>query len=155
MCFNKDKVFMKISSLYIYNTSKPNFFNQKSDVRPRAEFTNNTELPVSFMGREKVLTDGLKTLKQEVAQFPKDIEYRKTLLKEIGIEPNKYYRLRSIIGSEEIKKILSEFSGNSENYTVGDNYENTINGKLRANLHIHTTASDGFFSTQELLDKGA
>lgn len=155
MCFNKDKVFMKISSLHIYNNSTPYFFNLKSDVRPRTEVANNTELPTSFMGREKVLTDGLKSLKQEVAQFPKDIEYRKTLLKEIGIEPSKFYKLRSIIGTEEIKKILSELSTSPEYYTAGENYENTINGMFRANLHIHTTASDGFFSTQELLDKGA
>lgn len=146
---------MKISSLHIYNTSNLSLSHQKNEVIRRTEFLNSTELPVCCMGKERVLTDGLKALKHEMAQFPKDIEYRKALLKGLGIEPARYYKIRSIIGGEEIKKILADFSNNYENYTVGDDYENATNGKLRANLHIHTTASDGFFSTQELLDKAA
>lgn len=150
---------MNISALHIFNNKTTSLLSapqsSATEAQKGAVSSNRTSLPINFMGREKILTDSLKALKQETAQFPKDIEYRKNLLKEIGIEPAKFYKIRSIIGGEEIKNILSGLSGNPVNYTVGNDCENIANGKYRANLHIHTTASDGFFSPQELLDKAA
>ena len=40
-------------------------------------------------------------------------------------------------------------------YSVGNNDYNIKNNLMRANLHIHTTASDGFLTVQDLLDKAA
>ncbi len=88
-------------------------------------------------------------------EFPQDVAYRKQLLENAGLDPKDYYKLRSIIGIQELKSIMREFSEHEEFYSAGINDENVKNATVRANMHIHTRASDGFFSTQELLDMAA
>ena len=99
------------------------------------------------------------------AKFPKDVEYRKELLRAIGIPESKWFSIRSIIGGQEYKSIVSEFADFPEAYTPGkslltvsqDDYELTgvMSRNFRISLHNHTTKSDGLMSIQELLDQAA
>lgn len=109
----------------------------------------------SFLGQSKVLIDQIESLKNELLAFPKDIEYRKNLMLHAGKNFEDYYKIRSIIGSDEIKSIMKEFNESEDFYSVGKNDINIKKGIIRANLHIHTKASDGKLSIQELLDKAA
>ena len=99
------------------------------------------------------------------AKFPKDVEYRKELLKAIGIPENKWMSIRSIIGGQEYKSIVSEFADAPEAYTPGkslltdvqDGYDLTgiFHRDFRISLHNHTIKSDGKMTVQELLDQAA
>lgn len=106
---------------------------------------------------EKAIADAF------AAKFPKDVDYRKQLLKAIGIPESQWFSIRSIIGGQEYKAIISEFADSPEAYTPGktlltaaqDDY--TLNGvfhrDFRISLHNHTNKSDGQMSVQELLDQ--
>lgn len=120
-------------------------------------------------GKKSVKTEEvneiLKTFGNEIKQFAKDINYRKALLTGMNIDPNDYVRLRPIIGPEEYKNIVVSFSSDAKYYSPGETLITTekdgfnLSGKLnhtyRANLHMHTTHSDGKLSIKELLDKAA
>ncbi len=107
----------------------------------------------TFLGSSKVYSDQIQELKSGINLYPKDIEYRKQLMANAGKSTDEYYKLRSIIGLDEIKSILADFHSNEEAYSVGVNNKNITNKTIRANLHIHTVASDGYLTTQELLDQ--
>ena len=92
-------------------------------------------------------------LREDTKEFPQDIEYRKNILKNIGLTPEDQYKIRSIIGPQELKSIMSEFNEDELNYTSGEDLENVFNYGIRANLHMHTVASDGSLSAKELLEK--
>lgn len=108
---------------------------------------------------EKALADTF------AARFPKDVEYRKSLLKAIGIPENKWFSIRSIIGGQEYKSIVSEFANSPESYIPGktlltaaqDDYDldGVIRRNFRISLHNHTTRSDGKMTVRELLDQAA
>lgn len=102
-----------------------------------------------------VLPDNLQSLKQETDKFPQDAKYRKQLLANSGLNPNEYYKIRTILGLDEIKSFMTEFNENENVYSVGEKDKNINNFNIRANLHMHTLASDGFLPIQELLDKAA
>ena len=99
------------------------------------------------------------------AKFPKDVEYRKSLLRAIGIPESKWFSIRSIIGGQEYKAIVSEFANYPEAYTPGkslltatqDDYGLTgvFHRDFRISLHNHTIKSDGQMTVQELLDQAA
>jgi len=109
----------------------------------------------SFWGVQKHNVENVLALKLEMKQFPEDVKYRKQLMLNAGKNPEEYYKLRSVIGLGEIKSIMKDFNENESAYSVGVDDENIKNHTIRANLHIHTLASDGYLSTQELLDKAA
>ena len=109
----------------------------------------------SFFGESKVYSDQIQALKLDMKEFPEDIKYRKQLMINAGKNPDEFYKLRSIIGLDEIKSIMSEFNENEDVYSVGFEDENIKNKTIRANWHTHTLASDGYMSAQELLDKAA
>lgn len=110
---------------------------------------------------------GIKLLKEEMSQFPKDVEYRKAMLKALSIPESEYYKIRSIIGVEEFEKAINTLSRDKENFLPGKisyrkdleaifpNRENVYSGKYSANLHLHTKYSDGKFSISELLDQAS
>lgn len=138
-------------------------FEQKqlSKTKPAKDNLNSPEVVQTenynpaFLGKSKVFVDQLNALKNEIKGFSKDINYRKGLMLNAGKSPEEYYKLRSIVGSEEIKSIMKDFNANEEFYSVGVNDINIKNKTIRANLHIHTIASDGALSVEELLDKAA
>lgn len=57
-----------------------------------------------------------------------------------------------VLKAEELKHILRN-ELKPENFSVGENFANIKNGTFRANLHIHTTHSDGRISVSKLLDQ--
>lgn len=83
---------------------------------------------------------------------PDDI-YRKSILKYSGRPETDFERLRSIIGLEELNKVLSKFK--EIDYSTGENCENLKKHTYRANLHIHTFQSDGEIDAKKLLDDSA
>ncbi len=97
--------------------------------------------------------------------FPKDVQYRKELIKAAGGKEADYAALRPIVGGEEYKALIKEFSDSPEHYSPGaslitevkDGYDMSgrISQKYRANLHVHTTHSDGRMSVTELLEQSA
>lgn len=146
---------MKISAI---NNINNNFYIptfKSSKVEPFVKPQQNMTLPMDFAGQSKVYIDSINKLKEETRRFPKDIEYRKNLLINAGLNPRDYYKLRPIIGSQEIQSIMKNFDSSEKPYSVGFKDINLKTNNMRANLHIHTLASDGALSTEELLNKAA
>ena len=97
--------------------------------------------------------------------FPLDVEYRKSLLRDMNLPESECKKLRSIIGCEELRAVLKKldkenflpgvksYRANQEVVFLGK--ENVASGKYAANLHTHTYYSDGKFSVAELLEQGA
>ena len=106
-----------------------------------------------------------KIIDSTMSKFPQDIEYRKVLLQALNLPETKLPLLRSIIGGQEYKAIISEFSGHPEAYTPGkslitaaqDDYHlaGVVSRDFRVSLHNHTLRSDGEMTVQELLDQAA
>lgn len=107
----------------------------------------------------------VKIFKDEMKEFAADIDYRKDLLTAIGLKKKDYAALRPIVGPEEYKNILKEFSSSPEYYSPGKSLISSAkdgfdmsgkeNGTFRANMHVHTVHSDGRMTVQELLDQAA
>lgn len=103
--------------------------------------------------------------KEQMKMFPEDINYRKNLLNGAGINKTSVENLRPIVGSQEYKSIITEFSDSAVHYTPGtvlntvvkDGYElaGVPNRTFRASMHSHTTHSDGVMTVRELLDQSA
>ncbi|MDD3150248.1 MAG: hypothetical protein PHV68_05375 [Candidatus Gastranaerophilales bacterium] len=107
----------------------------------------------------------VEIFKKQINEFAADIDYRKDLLKAMGLKAKDYAVLRPIIGPEEYKGILKNFNDSPMHYSPGDilitekkdgyNLFNKDNGIFRANLHMHTEHSDGKMTVAELLDQAA
>ena len=107
----------------------------------------------------------INAIKAEMNKFPKDIEYRKNILKNMNLPPEDYYKLRSIIGTQELSHELKTLAQDKEHFLPGikhyredfeaifPNRENVQSGKFAANLHLHTLYSDGKFTVPELLEQ--
>jgi len=126
-----------------------------SENRNQNEVSNYQSYSYPSFGRYDLVSNTIKNSLDEMSKFPKDIEYRKNLMKNSGLNPEEYYKLRSIIGSEEIESIMKEFNDSEEFYSSGIDYNNVKNHKMRANLHMHTVDSDGTLTPDVLLDKAS
>ena len=84
-----------------------------------------------------------------------DIEYKKALLRGLGESEEHLEKLESIVGQEEFLDFLSQNQENGTIYTPLEDFSNVKNKKFRANLHIHTTNSDGLMRIEDLLELGA
>lgn len=93
---------------------------------------------------------GFESIAQRKELYPEDQKYREHLAKNIHCDPDK---LMSIVGPQELSKILPTLK--SENFLVGEGFDNVLNGTYKANLHLHTQGSDGGLSVKELLDQAA
>ncbi|MDD3594664.1 MAG: hypothetical protein PHX18_08575 [Candidatus Gastranaerophilales bacterium] len=120
--------------------------------------------------KEVVLKSSVKKVfEEQMANFADDITYRKSLMQEIsaqaGLKVEDYAVLRSIIGKQELTAVVKGLDGNPACYKQGqraqkwvqdsENFDNINNLLYRANLHMHTQASDGAMSVQKLLDDAA
>jgi len=121
----------------------------------------------SFLS-EKEICNLLKIdcIKEKVNEFLKDIEYRKALLRDMGLNPDDHELIKSIVGEQELKTIIEDLSNNEINFMPGmktvyankdPEFDNRYvkSGQYRANLHIHTTNSDGLMTVAELLNQAA
>lgn len=108
--------------------------------------------------------DKITTLKNEMNKYPKDVIYRKSILKNMNIPEVNYYKLRSIIGIEELDVIVKNLSKDKEHFFPGKktfrvdkepifSRENVETAKFAANLHLHTAYSDGTFTIPELMEQ--
>ena len=86
-----------------------------------------------------------QSLQHRFKSFPKDRVYLEMLAREIGLPANETAKLASVMGTQELKTLLSRVD---YDYFLGA--EETTPFKI--NLHIHTKASDGVMTARELLD---
>lgn len=100
----------------------------------------------------KVLTSlsfgGLAEIARRKAKYPEDHLYRTELARNLRCKPD---ALMSVLGEQEFKDLLSKLK--SQDYVVGDNYANVDKGLIKANLHTHTTDSDGRITVETLLEQ--
>lgn len=94
-------------------------------------------------------------LKREYSKYPKDVKYRESLLANLGISPKDQHMIRPIIGPQEIKEVIKGYNDKPQAYSKGETWENVNNHTMRANIHMHTQASDGALTIGDLLDKSA
>lgn len=71
-----------------------------------------------------------------------DIEYKKAILRDSHNLKYNLEALRPVMGPKELEQFIKENDNNPQIYTPSN--ENIRSGKYRANLHMHTTKSDGF-----------
>lgn len=71
----------------------------------------------------------------------KDRLYKEGLAEAIGIDD--INKLQAVVGPDQFTEVVRSLK--AENYASGRSYENVKNGIYRANLHLHTVASDGVF----------
>lgn len=145
------------------NTNKI-YSNLKCNVNRNVTFLGKKNQCDTFTSNLKLNEKEISALKKEMNKHPNDIQYRKKLLIETGINPAEFYKLRSIIGSEELKDIVKELSDNKVAYSPGErnpycedisdshDLRNLKTGNFRANFHIHSNNSDGKMTVQEILD---
>lgn len=154
-----------------YQTHSPVFKSkqkrEKQVSNERKVVLTSVGLLVAGLALWKLSPKRIDSLIKEMNKYPKDVEYRKALLKDSNLPESEYYKLRSIIGVEELNSNLEVLSKDKENFLPGKKHfhpngevffpqkENVANGKFAANLHTHTIYSDGKFTIQELLDQGA
>ena len=127
-----------------------------------AYVTNNIITKKSLKTQE---INKIKQITEEMLKFPQDVDYRKSILKDIGHKEDEFYKLRSIIGIQEFKEAIKKLSSDKEHFMPGikthasnnealfDGLENVKSGKFAANLHLHTHYSDGRISVPELLEQ--
>lgn len=92
-----------------------------------------------------------------------DIEYKMALSKALGFGENEYKRLSPLVGCDEFKKIVVNLD--STCYKPGnliypdklDSYDYCYlkSGVFKANLHVHSTNSDGMISIEKILNHSA
>ena len=70
-----------------------------------------------------------------------DLEYKIDILRKSHNITYTIEALRPLVGPEELTKFITENNENPDIYTPS--LQNIRNGKYRANLHMHTTNSDG------------
>ncbi len=107
----------------------------------------------------------IKTFEHQMKDFPQDIDYRKSILKCLGLNSEEYHKLRPIIGAEELVSLVKDLEKNKMNYTPGKmeygqgekilfkDLSNVENHSYRANLHLHTRYSDGNLTVPEVLEQ--
>lgn len=152
---------MRIDQINNANIQTGNYHKRVSHTYTSAPaFTSATFTPpftpdrsaVPDYGRAIVYMNAMDRLREKTKAYPRDVEYRKNLLINAGLNPENQHKIRSIIGPEELLDIMKEYNDNENVYSSGENLRNVGTHGMRANLHMHTIASDGSLSTQELLD---
>ncbi len=86
-----------------------------------------------------------QNLQKRFKTFPKDKEYLETLAQGINLPTSDIAKLSSIMGAQELKALLPAVD---YDYFLGA--EDTT--PIKINLHIHTQASDGQMTPQQVLD---
>lgn len=176
---------MKISTIVLQKTSKSYNSSQKNSLPNKTNQALNTN--PNFKSKlnvqeTKIVTKELSTLiaglalwksftitkteeENRVEKYPKDLEYKKAMLKDSNLPESNYKNLNSIIGIEEFKDVIKKIEKTKANFMPGKrnfrengepyfvNNKNVDNGTYIANLHIHTTHSDGKLTIPELLEQ--
>lgn len=86
-----------------------------------------------------------------ISSIMQDIEYKKEILKDSGNPRYKLENLRPLVGENELVQFIKQNDKNPQIYTPSES--NLKKGIYRANLHTHTTNSDGYATVEERLDE--
>ncbi|MBR1618595.1 PHP domain-containing protein [bacterium] len=81
------------------------------------------------------------TYRYHIDKPMQDIEYKKSIIRDSKNIKYNLEALRPLMGPEELTKFIKDNDNNPQIYTPSK--ENINSGKYRANLHMHTTMSDG------------
>lgn len=81
----------------------------------------------------------------------RDLDYKRAILRDSGNITYTIEALRPIMGPDELSEFIKQNDKNSEIYTP--NLNNIRNKNFRANLHTHTTDSDGILTAEERMKK--
>lgn len=100
---------------------------------------NNT----AFTSAELITKKMQSAFAKKIKQYPKDIAYLKFLAEKSGLAETELFKLNSIIGAEQLERILK---------TAPSRFFN-VNDEFHLNLHMHTTHSDGQMSVKSLLEQ--
>lgn len=96
--------------------------------------------------------NALKTAFNKVMEtFPDDFAYIKNLAKNLGLKEGEEFKLNSVMGKSQLKKLLDDFT--TEDFSIKDNLEGAKNMTFRVNLHNHTQFSDGKLSVEDFLEQ--
>ncbi len=136
---------MKIES----TVSKPNISIQRIKNQ---SFTSGNPIVDKTYGESWLYVQMMDKQKKESSVYPQDVKYRENLLKNAGLHPENQHKIRSIVGPAEAYSIMKQYNSKPEVYSPGIKDENVNNHIMRANLHMHTKASDGSLTVRELLD---
>jgi len=106
--------------------------------------------------KNKTIINNFKT---ECSKFPQDQKYREILAEHAGLGAKKQYLLRPVIGANEFISIVQKLEeknfmpGVKQDIAVLDSHDDRYlkSGDFKANLHIHTTHSDGLMSVDDFL----
>ena len=82
-----------------------------------------------------------------------DKDYKKQIIESSHNDKYVLQNMGSIVGPAELKDFIAKNDSNPKIYTPSES--NIKNGVFDANLHIHTTNSDGQFGVVELLNQAA
>ncbi|MBE7703292.1 MAG: hypothetical protein E7Z89_04495 [Cyanobacteria bacterium SIG28] len=80
-----------------------------------------------------------------------DYEYKRAIIAESKDLSYRLENMRSLVGPNELEKFIKENDNNPQIYTPSE--ENLKNGVFQANLHMHTTNSDGSVSVEFLMNQ--
>jgi len=92
----------------------------------------------------------LQTYKYKIAAPMEDEDYKKAIVRDSHNLTYTLEALRPLMGQNELKKFIQDNNSNPEIYTPNQN--NIKKGIFRANLHTHTTNSDGMVTVEKRLN---
>lgn len=96
------------------------------------------------------LTIGIQNSRYAISAPMQDLFYKIAIIRDSQNPDYKLEYLRPLVGEKELTKFIKKNDNNSEIYTPSD--YNIENGIFRANLHMHTTNSDGQSTVQHFFD---
>ena len=101
--------------------------------------------------KNNIVNNEIKPLeiKKELITLPNDIEYKKSIIEKSKNKNYKIENLDALVGPNELIAFIKENKENPETYTPSP--YNIKNGFYQANLHCHSTNSDGVASVEFLL----
>jgi len=162
-----------VEPIYVFDPYKAETEQHKQTIKNISYCLYASTAILASVGAYKTLvkkgligkTEPINAIKAEMQKFPKDVEYRKSILKDMNLPEKDYYKLRSIIGTEELNAQIKILNKDKEHFLPGikqyredfeaifPNRENVRSGKFAANLHLHTIYSDGKLTIPELLEQ--
>lgn len=95
-----------------------------------------------------ILKSGFKSV---MDAFPDDFAYIKNLARNMGLKEGEEFKLNSVMGKSQLKKLLDEFT--AEDFSIKNDFEGARNMTFRVNLHNHTQFSDGKLSVADFLEQ--
>ncbi len=137
-------------NIYPYNkqTIKKEFFvsNHTNKTKDYNNILKNNSFESLWDIKGINFRGNLSTLSKNIKE---SIIYHTELAKALGVKSD---CLKSILAPDELINILKK-EAKLENFSLGENFENILNGNFRINLHIHTKNSDGNLSVDQILNQ--